>query len=229
MTSNLPKRSSVVGTIHSPAALDAARLLKAGEIDFLEVRVDHFVDDLAGLLAAIKSLAAPLIITVRHPQEGGVAPLSFSQRADLYRKFLPFAALIDVELRSAGPLSAVLQEARIARIGRILSWHDFKKTPPLKDLQLRWDKAREFAPEIIKFATRTRTSRDFARLLEFQAGAPRRPALSLMGMREFGKVSRLALAQAGSVLNYGFLGELQVPGQWPVAVLKERLREIAGG
>jgi 3-dehydroquinate dehydratase-1 len=50
-----------------------------------------------------------------------------------------------------------------------------------------------------------------------------------MGMREFGKVSRLALAQAGSVLNYGFLGELQVPGQWPVAVLKERLREITEG
>ena len=45
---------------------------------------------------------------------------------------------------------------------------------------------------------------------------------------EFGKISRLALAQAGSVLNYGYLGELQVPGQWAVGTLRERLREIAG-
>jgi 3-dehydroquinate dehydratase I len=228
MTSNLPKSSSVVGTIHSPGALDAARRLKRGEVDLLEVRVDHFVDDLSGLLAAIKELATPLIVTVRRQQEGGAALLTFAQRAELYREFLPFAALIDVELRSAHALSSVLRDAKKAGIGRILSWHDFKKTPSLGELRSRWEKARGFAPEIIKFATRTRTAKDLARLMEFQAGAPRKPALSLMGMCEFGKVSRLALAQAGSVLNYGYLGELQVSGQWPAKVLKDRLRELAG-
>jgi 3-dehydroquinate dehydratase I len=226
MTSNLPKPSSIVGTIHSAAALDEARGLDAGEVDFLEVRVDHFVEDLAGLLRGIKGLPAPLIITVRHPQEGGAAPLGFARRADLYREFFPFAAFIDVELRSATPLLSVINEAKIAGIGRILSWHDFKNTPSVNDLQLRWERARNFAPEIIKFATRTRTARDLARLLDFQASVPRKPALSLMGMREFGKLSRLALALGGSVLNYGYLGELQVPGQWPVRTLGERLREI---
>lgn len=228
MTSNLPKRSSVVGTIHSPAALRAARRLKTGDLDFLEVRVDHFVEDVSALLSKIEELPAPLIITVRHPQEGGAAPLTFAQRADLYRTFLPFAALIDVELRSAEALASVLQDARESGVARILSWHDFKKTPSLGDLQSRWEKARKFAPDVIKFATRTRTPKDLARLMEFQAGAPKKPALSLMGMCEFGKISRLTLAEAGSVLNYGYLGELQVPGQWPARVLKERLREIAG-
>jgi 3-dehydroquinate dehydratase I len=227
MTSNLPKSSSVVGTIHSAAALDAARRLKADDVDLLEVRVDHFVDDLTGLLAAIKKFAPPVIVTVRHPQEGGAAPLTSAQRVDLYREFLPFAALIDIELRSAQSLASVLHDAKKAGIGRILSWHDFKKTPSLCDLQSRWKKARGFAPDIIKFATRTQSAKDLARLMEFQASAPRKPALSLMGMREFGKISRLALAQAGSVLNYGYLGELQVPGQWPAKILKERLREIA--
>src|SRR4030095_6575700 len=227
MTSNLPKSSSVVGTIHSPGALDAARRLKRGDVDLLEVRVDHFVDDLSGLLGAIKELATPLIVTVRRQQEGGAALLTFAQRAELYREFLPFAALIDVELRSAHALSSVLRDAKKAGIGRILSWHDFKKTPSLGELRSLWEKARGFAPEIIKFATRTRTAKDLARLMEFQAGAPRNPALSLMGMRESGKVSRLALAQAGSVLNYGYRGELQVSGQWPAKVLKDRLRELA--
>lgn len=227
MTSNLPKPSSVVGTIHSPAALNAARRLKRGEVDFLEVRVDHFIDDLPGVLAATKKLPAPLIITVRHPKEGGAAPLTFAQRADLYRQFFPVAALIDIELRSAEALAPVLREAKKAGIRRILSWHDFKKTPPLDELQERWEKARGFSPDIIKFATRTRTPQDLARLMELQAGTPKKPALSLMGMREFGKISRLALGRAGSVLNYGYLGELQVSGQWPAQVLKERLREVA--
>jgi len=227
MTSNLPKPSSVVGTIHSQAALQAARRLKSGEVDFLEVRVDHFVEDLPGLLMAIKKLPAPLIITVRHPNEGGAAALNFAQRADLYRMFFPLAGLIDLEMRSAEALSSVLRDAKKAGIARILSWHDFNKTPSSDELLSRWERARKYAPEIIKFATRTRTAKDFARLVEFQAAAPRKPALSLMGMREFGKISRLALAQAGSVLNYGYLGELQVPGQWPARRLKERLNEIA--
>ena len=48
-----------------------------------------------------------------------------------------------------------------------------------------------------------------------------------MGMGEFGKVSRLALASAGSVLNYGYLGDAQLPGQWPAVELKRRLQELA--
>ena len=39
--------------------------------------------------------------------------------------------------------------------------------------------------------------------------------LSVMGMGKFGKLSRPLLACAGSVLNYGFLDAVQVPGQGP--------------
>ena len=49
--------------------------------------------------------------------------------------------------------------------------------------------------------------------------------LAVMGMGAFGKVSRLALGKSGSVLNYGYLDKPQVSGQWPAALLKERLRE----
>jgi 3-dehydroquinate dehydratase-1 len=49
-----------------------------------------------------------------------------------------------------------------------------------------------------------------------------------MGMQKLGKVSRLTLAVAGSRLNYGYLGEPQVSGQWPARLLKQRLAELAG-
>ena len=48
-----------------------------------------------------------------------------------------------------------------------------------------------------------------------------------MGMGELGQASRLVLAAAGSVLNYGFLGGTpQLKGQWPAAQLRERIDEL---
>lgn len=227
MTSNLRTTPAVVGTIHSPAALKQALKLRPGQVDFLELRVDHFVEDLPSIRRVLDKLPAPLIVTVRHPGEGGAAPLSFSRRADLYREFLESAALVDVELRSAKALSDVLDEARKRGVKRILSWHDFKKTPPLAALRQRWENAAEYTPEIIKFATCAHSAKDLSRLVDFAVNAPRKPQLSLMGMREFGLISRLALAACGSALNYGYLGELQVPGQWQATVLKARLLELA--
>ncbi len=68
------------------------------------------------------------------------------------------------------------------------------------------------------------TPADVARLLEFQSR--QKMPLSVMGMGKYGKVSRLLFAQAGSVLNYGYLGSAQVAGQWPAVVLKQRIREL---
>ena len=50
---------ATVGTIHSPAALREALAMPLGVVDFLEVRVDHFMSDLASLRAALPKLAAP--------------------------------------------------------------------------------------------------------------------------------------------------------------------------
>ena len=86
MTSDLPAGPLVVGTIHSPTALREALRLRAGEVDLLEVRVDHFVTDLKLITKALPKLAAPLIITVRHPGEGGASPLSGPERLALYRQ-----------------------------------------------------------------------------------------------------------------------------------------------
>lgn len=232
MTSELAKILSsstpaVVGTIHSPAALREALRLSPEEVDLLELRVDHFVQDLRSIRRALPQLRCPLIVTVRHPDEGGAAKLDTARRRELYHEFLPAAAWIDVEMRSAKALADVLGEAGECGVGRIVSWHQFSKTPSHQTLDRQWQLARKFAPEIVKFATRTRSRKDLATLISFLADRPNRPATSVMGMREFGKVSRLVLAATGSALNYGYLGELQVPGQWPARLLKKRLSELS--
>jgi 3-dehydroquinate dehydratase-1 len=196
-------------------------------VDVLEVRVDHFVTDLKLLAGAVPKLALPLIVTVRDPREGGAASLSMVERLTLYRQFLPAAAMIDVELRCAGGFQVLLDEAKRAGVHRILSWHDFRSTPAPGHLNARWTAALKFRPEVIKFATTARKPAHLAILVSFMATRPKKPAASVMGMQTYGKVSRLTLAAMGSRLNYGYLGEPQVAGQWPAKVLKQRLAELA--
>jgi len=221
---------TVVGTIHNPKALAAALRLRPNAVDFLEVRVDAFADApaCAALEKSLPRLKTPLIVTVRHPVEGGAGHLGVAQRRALFGRFLQYASLVDVELRSAEPLRELREEAQSKGIGVILSHHDFRKTPSLaKLLELR-AKAKNAGCTVFKVATVANTPHDLAVLLDFLTSRrPTDPALSVMGMGDFGKISRLALGSAGSVLNYGFLDQAQVTGQWPAALLKERLREVA--
>jgi len=220
---------AVVGTIHSAVSLAAAQRLGEGECDWLELRVDNFFPEIGKLLRAAPKLRSPRIVTVRHPSEGGMAKgLTARQRRALYGDFLGVAGLVDLELRQAAPMKEVIREAKGAGVGVILSHHDFQGTPRPKELRELARRAGEAGADIFKVATMTRDAGDLAILIEFLANAKgnHHPRLAVMGMGAYGKVSRLALARAGSCLNYGYLGTANASGQWPVAVLKARIGEI---
>jgi len=67
--------------------------------DLFELRLDRLVRIVDELENKLPSLCAPLIITARHPQEGGVNKLSIRQRRNLLSRFLHRASYVDVELR----------------------------------------------------------------------------------------------------------------------------------
>ena len=68
-------RHRVVGVITSPAELDFA--IRMGKPpDFFELRLDRLVPVIDRLENKISKLRAPLIITARHPMEGGANRLS---------------------------------------------------------------------------------------------------------------------------------------------------------
>ena len=79
--------------------------------------------------------------------------------------------------------------------------------------------------DVFKIATATNEPRTLARLLEFSA-TPARGHRAVMGMGKFGQVSRLALACAGSILNYGFLDKPNAPGQWEARELRALIHNI---
>ena len=223
----LPPPSTLVGIIHTRSGLRQALALRRQDLDLLEIRVDAFADAPNPVLSALPKLKIPLLITVRHPLEGAVQRLSPSSRRELFHRFLPFATLIDLELRCARQFAPLIKEAHARGIGVVLSHHDFTRTPGTQRLHELAGLARRLEGDLFKVATTAETPEDIARLLGFLCGEKRIP-LSVMGMGRFGKVSRLLFAQAGSRLNYGFLDKAGLKGQWPASLLKLRLAELEG-
>lgn len=220
----LSNYGNVAGTVHSPPCLKAALRTAPGTLDFFEIRVDSLAGMQEKLLRQLPGLKLPLIITVRHPLEGGAHALSAAKRRECYGRFLPHAALLDIELRSVKSMADVISSAQKGKVSIILSYHNFQKTPSLKQLRHLAAAARRAGADVFKVAVTVSTPQDLAVLLEFQQS--QKMPLSLMGMGRYGKVSRLLFAQAGSVLNYGFLGSAQVAGQWPAVLLKKRIAEL---
>lgn len=194
--------------------------------------------------ALLHASPRPLILTLRDPREGGLDATLASDRGRLalLRELSRDVAWIDLELRAllapaaAGPGFRELAAATRARGGRVIaSFHDFRGTPSLGRLRALAARARHSGcVDVFKIATTVARPADLARLLTFldvenSAGGASATSggsmrFAVMGMGgALGRASRVALAAAGSVFNYGSLGvAATAPGQWPVA----RLREI---
>jgi len=194
-------RPRVVGVIASGADLDCALQMRTRP-DLFELRLDRLADIIEQLESKLSRLRAPLIITARHPQEGGAKKLTLGQRRDLLTRFLPYAEYVDVELRSAFALRSLLGLAQEKRVRRIISFHNFRSTPPLRVLAAKADAARAHGANIFKAATRTDTPNQLACLLQLVATEVVDLPVSAMGIGNLGAISRVLLARAGSVLVY---------------------------
>lgn len=216
----------IVGTVHTAVGLrKAARLRPAGGIDAVEVRLDCLAQCRGLTVAALRDIRLPILLTARHPREGGASRLSVTRRCELLEEFLPLASWLDVELRSASEMAGVLKAARSRQVATILSFHDFIRTPGQAKLAALPREATRLGADVCKIAVQLRNASDLARLLLLQARA--KGNLATMGMGAFGKVSRLVLPLAGSCLVYGFIDRAQVPGQWPAELLARRLKEVS--
>ena len=215
----------VVAVIADREDFRRARRLRRAP-DLFELRLDAFADEPEVILGELKTLSVPLIITARDPAEGGANALSIARRRDMLLRFLPRASYVDVELRSVVKLEPVLQAAQSCKIPRIISVHDFRRTPSTRRLHELARAAEAIGPDVLKIATRTDTARELARLIEFFDWAEPRMPVSAMGLGKLGRVSRRLLALRGSALNYVHLGNRQVDGQLSLRELRRVLAPV---
>jgi 3-dehydroquinate dehydratase-1 len=220
----LSAASRVVAAVHTPAGLRSAQRLGSQVFGYLELRLDALATEPELKEERILRIQPRVLLTARHPAEGGCGALSLLQRRALLEEFLPVAGAVDVELRSVRAMSGLLEEASRRKVQKVISFHDFRGTPSLARLREVFRRSHHAGADIVKIATHLNGARDLAVLLQLQASA--RTPLATMGMGPLGKVSRLVLATAGSRLNYGYLDQPQVPGQWPAPELVRRLEEV---
>ena len=198
-------RLRIVGVIASRADLDRALRMRQPP-DLFELRLDRLTGSADQLQNALPKLRAPLIITARHPQEGGARKLSLRQRRDLLTRFLNHADYLDVELRSASALRRLLAIAKTKKVRRIISFHNLESTPSTRALTAKARAARAHRADVFKVATRTDTPMELGRLLDFMTSLRVDIPLAVMGIGKLGAISRVLLTRAGSSLIYASLG-----------------------
>src|ERR1700720_512948 len=123
----------IVGVITTSSDLRLA-LRMAHPPDLFELRLDYLVGIENEMKNKVSQLRVPIIITARHPAEGGANNLSLKRRSELLSRFLPQARYVDLELRSVRAFRSLLDEARRRNVGRIISFHDLDSTPSLRSL-----------------------------------------------------------------------------------------------
>ena len=200
----------------------------AEQCDIAEIRLDlinnEFLSQGAGLWRHL--LAFPLLFTARCKSEGSPCDLDQKRRTELLAAALNDASLIDIEARNIPAMSGLIDEIRLRELPWVASYHDFQALPSRTELDSQAKIAREAGASAFKIAARLHKPEDAAELAAFQtsdAGIP----LSTMGMGDLAPVSRLLCAQAGSVLNYGFIGENETaPGQWSASRLRDCIRSL---
>jgi 3-dehydroquinate dehydratase I len=187
---------ALVGVIASIDELRLATRMRARP-DLFELRLDHLPNLRESQLLKLRR---PLIITARHPAEGGKKLRT--GRCDLLLKFLLQAKFVDIELRSLRELREVWDQARRLGVGRICSFHDFEGTPQPAVLHKKMLCARKADADVFKVVTRADTLRDLLTLFEFLWSELSSMRLCVMAMGKLGPVSRLFFREAGSFFIY---------------------------
>jgi 3-dehydroquinate dehydratase I len=218
-----PSTPQIVGVIFTHTDLRRAVRMR-NPPDLFELRLDALFARSEEVKAAIGNLRAPLIITARHPREGGSNQLSAHKRRALLLRFLPQAAYVDIELRSAGTFAAILEEARVKSIRTIVSFHDFNETPSRPRLDEIARTAQSLGADLLKITTRTDTPGQLTRLMDFFLRKRLEMKTAAMGVGRLGRISRIEFARHRSALNYGHLGKPQAEGQLSITQLRRVLQ-----
>jgi 3-dehydroquinate dehydratase-1 len=228
MTSTMDTgRPWLVGVVSSPEAVArfAKTELSTRVIDLLEVRVDLFdtptLDACADACARVEATGTPVLVTIRHAEEGGRWARPDADRLPLFLKALDVASWVDVEGESIiGRDVVATAHARGRRA--IVSHHDFKRTPSLDDLDRVVAEALAAGADIAKVATLVASDAD--RDVLFQLLARHAGRVCVIGMGDPSSRLRTELPARGSRLAYAYVDAPTAPGQLSVADMDARLR-----
>lgn len=205
----------VVGTITTTAGLErAAGAGGALPCHIAEVRLDRIGWETPAWQDGgriLQQQGTPVLVTIRHPMEGGGWSGPEWERLELYRAAVPWAAGLDVEIQAEAltELRPLVDESGGILIG---SFHDFASLPGPDELDRIVRAGVSQGADVIKIAVWLADDNAIAEaagVLDRFSDVP----LAVVGMGPKGPEARRQLPQRGSCLTYGFLDAAAAPGQ----------------
>ncbi|RLE61054.1 MAG: type I 3-dehydroquinate dehydratase [Thermoprotei archaeon] len=195
----------------------------ANEADLVELRIDligsrwkEIVDD----------IRRPWIACNRRRQEGG------SWRGDEESRLKELleatelgADFIDIELFSPN-LNDFINRVK-EKCGLLISFHDFRKTPPLDRLRKIVRLQKSYGADVCKVVTKANKFEDNIRLLKLVREFSKKCRIVGFCMGDIGIVSRILSPLVGGCFVYvSVLGQKSAEGQLDLRTMKEIIRVI---
>jgi len=202
------------------------RRAEDAEADLIEIRLDYLNTNLSSaenlLENFVKESSVPMIATNRQYEQGGLKPQNENTRIRILIQAAEAGfKYVDVELTSA-KLEALLEEIRSYGAEPIISFHDFEKTPPLKDMERIIRSEIEARAEICKLVTTARDIEDNLECLLLTRKMSRLTKIVCFAMGQKGLISRLLSPIFGGYFTFASLDEdlKTAPGQLSIDDLK---------
>ena len=219
-------RPLVVGTAATAETLASKGLLESPGCDIVEARLDRIGVTVDGWLDNTERLVhagIPVLVTVRLVSQGGFWDGPDEGREPIFRKALAHASAVDIEVCSE-LRDVVCRGAAEHNKPVIVSYHNFRGTPPLKELVRIAAGIRRSPCAIPKIAAMVHSQSDIEtleKLLERDDGP-----ICVIGMGDLGARTRVSFALRGSCFTYGYLDTSSAPGQLPSRELLARVRAV---
>jgi len=168
--------------------------------EMVELRVDYINNLTEKDLKIIREQTIKeSIFTCRKRSEGGLYQGDERSRIKIIRQACGLGFdYVDIELSSIKYFDLPLDEK--SKI--ILSFHNFKKTPTVTELQIIRNRMRFCRPDIMKLATMVKKEEDIKVLLRLLLEKEKDEKMIVLGIGEKGKITRILGPIMGNYLTY---------------------------
>ena len=195
--------------------------------DLIELRVDYL--GRVELAPPLENRLKPFIITNRRKEEGGNYEGEERKRLRVLQKAIDLGAdYIDVELATETSFLKELMRNK-SRTQVILSFHDFRRTPSLKELQRLFDQMIQLRADVIKIVPFARSWEDNLTILSLIPFArERRQKIVAFCMGKKGKISRIISHLLGAAWTYASFDKNRAtaPGQLTARELTDIWKKV---
>ena len=213
-------RTCVAITENNPKKLAIIVKNTLKKSDFVEIRFDFLKPkDVPDALELVKKQLGKCVCTLRPKSEGGMFTGSENERKSIIKLiavYNPF--LLDIEFNALQKDKQFLNSMKNSRVKILVSWHDFKKTPSLINLNKKLRDMKKLS-EYVKIVTMAKTVNEAVKILSLYNDSSKIKLIAF-AMGEEAKFTRILCLLMGSPFTYVSLKKAIAPGQFSLDEIK---------